>query len=595
MNSLSNLEIRLYPENPSCLICGGKTNLLKTDSKTCYSFDLGKFKLISGSNYCVEHKYFYAKPGNVIRYESDLVAMIVDKKYRVAFDLVVKVGRLRYDDHRQLREIQSYLKCSPAKIDLPLSTVGLISKRYLEFCQKLHLNHEDLLQKDITINGGYVLHFDGSTEQQCGQCSLVLIDSRSGHILLSSMVDSESSDTIKKALKIILAKFGQPLAIVSDLKPGFVKVCIDVFGKKVSHILCHYHFLRTFRDKFNDDHQFLKTSMTKKWQLQARLSKQCKALQDLDMEGIKAKELNTIEKIEKYWAKTEDTLGAYRATMRWILNYRQDSSGKGLPFDLPFLDLFHRLLAGKDLIDKVFSNASSEMRLKFYLHGFCRVLEKTNHLGAKEKGFRKAVRNLGYARKWFYKLRAVLFLESQLEADRPLAPLSKQYHLTADEAKIIPLRLSEFLASVKRELKRCKHLDRKAFLENLRKQIEKYRENLHVPLLSVTVNGKEIFFVPPRTNNCLEAIFRFVKTLLRRCTGRGKLPREFGSVGALLPYYLLMRDHPSFKKFFDDDRRLAEEFAKLFVNRWHPPENLAVLPEKSTKKAESENLIIQQA
>ena len=105
---LSNLKIRLYPELASCLICGKKTNLLKTDAKTCYSFELGKFTLISGSSFCADHKYFSDKPNQVIRYESDLAAMIVDKGYRVAFDLVVKIGRLRYDDHRQLREIKGF-------------------------------------------------------------------------------------------------------------------------------------------------------------------------------------------------------------------------------------------------------------------------------------------------------------------------------------------------------------------------------------------------------------------------------------------------------------------------------------------------------
>ena len=91
--------------------------------------------------------------------------------------------------------------------------------------------------------------------------------------------------------------------------------------------------------------------------------------------------------------------------------------------------------------------------------------------------------------------------------------------------------------------------------------------------------------MPPRTNNCLETIFRFTKALLRRCTGRSKLPKEFGSVGALLPYYLLMREHKLFKEIFSNDQRLAEEFAKLFVRLWQPPENLTVLRKKSEKSA----------
>jgi len=152
---MADMKIRLDPEQPSCLICDRSLNLLKTDHKTCYSFSLGKFKLISACSYCPDHKHFDGKGGRVIRYESNLAAMIVNKKHRVTFDLVVKIGRLRYDDHRQLGEIQSYLKCSSAKLDLPLSTVGMVAKRFLEFCQLLHRHYETKILEMIKDNGGY--------------------------------------------------------------------------------------------------------------------------------------------------------------------------------------------------------------------------------------------------------------------------------------------------------------------------------------------------------------------------------------------------------------------------------------------------------
>ena len=582
MNLLSDLKIRLYPENCSCLICNGKINLLKTDSKTCYSFNLGKFTLISGCSFCTAHKYFSAKPSQIIRYESNLAAMIVEKGYRVTFDLVVKVGRLRYNDHRQLCEIQAYLKCSSARMDLPLSTIGLIAKRFLDFSRLLHQSREPEIREDIRANGGYFLHFDGSTEQKCGRCSLVLMDSRSGHILESSMVESENYDTIREALEKVRVKYGSPLTVISDLRSGFVRACVTVFGKDVKHILCHYHFLRTFKDEFNQNHQFTKRCMTQKWQLQAGLAKQLKGLRELKTKAGYPKELNTLGKIEQYWDKTADTLGAYRYALRWILNYQQDSSGKGVPFDLPFLDLYNRLIAGKKFIDTIFAESSAEMRLNYYRHGFCLVVEKTKKLGHNEAGFRKAIRQLEYARTWFNKLRAVLFLQSQIEQDRPLAPLSRQYRLTSEEAKSLPQRLNGFLRSLKREQQQhCKNPDRMTFLNNLSDQVEKYQNNLHVPILSVTINGKEVLLVPPRTNNDLERLFRFVKSLLRRCSGRNKLPKEFGSVGALLPYYITMRGHPIFRDIFNDDCRLAGEFAKLFTKPWQPPKNLVALPQKS--------------
>jgi hypothetical protein len=582
---LSDLQVRLDPEQTLCLICKNTLNLLKTDHKTCYSFDLGRFKIISASSYCVDHKHFNGKGGQVIRYESNLAAMIVDKRHRVAFDLVVKIGRLRYEDHRQLREIQSYLKCSPARLDLPLSTISLVAKRFLEFCRLLHESKTAEIQEFLVASGGYFLHFDGSTEQQSGRCSLTLVDSRSGLILVSQMVESEKSETIVEVLNIAKDKFGAPLAVISDLRAGFVDACTTVFGDQVTHILCHYHFLRTFGDAFKPHHKLIGNCMTKKWQLQARIKKQLNKLKDIKNEPGHPKELIDIDKIEAYWIDTGDTLGAYRYVLRWILSYKQNSSGKSLPFDLPYLDLYDRFVSGKDLIDRIFKDAAADKRQKYYYHGFCRIVERTKNLGHQESGFRGSRHLLEYQRGWFNKLRAVLFMEAQIIEDRSLAPLSKTYRLTRDEARKLPVRIRSFLTSLKRELAKVKHPARREFIARLIKQVEKYKDHLSIPILAVTVDDEEHLIMPPRVNNFLESLFRSVKSLLRRCTGRSKLPREFAHVGAELPYYQTMKNHPIFKDIFADDCRLAEEFAKLFVNQWHPSENLASLPKTAPARA----------
>lgn len=592
---LSNLKIRLYPEKDTCLICGKKTSLLKTDHKTCYSFDFGKFTLISGRGFCTNHKYFSSKPGQIIRYEPELAALIVDKNYQVTFDLVVKIGRLRYDDHRQLNEIQAYLKCSPARLDLPISTISVIAKRFLEFCRLLHQSLEDKIQGDIHENGGYFLHFDGSTEQKCGLSSLVLMDSRSGHVLESEMVESEKYETIKDALVRIQKKYGNPLAVISDLRGGFVNACKEVFGEDVVHILCHYHFLRTFKDEFNEDHLFIKTCMTNTWQLQAGLKKQLKALKETTPESGHPKELKILSEIEEYFKKTANVLGTYRYVLIWILNFKQASSGKGVPFDLPYLDLFHRFLDGKAVIDKIFVKATPYTRQKYYRHGFCPIVEKTKKLGVDEPGFRKATNQLEFAQKWFNKLRATLFLGANADNyEKTFAPLSKNYQLTEEEAKKIPVRLKDFIKALKKELLKYKNPNRISFLESLKGQIEKYQDNLRIPAIMTVIDGKETFLIPPRTNNILESLFRGVKSLLRRCSGRSKLPKEFGSVGALLPYYLTMREHKTFQEVFTNDQKLAEEFAKLFVTKLELPENIVSLRPKSKNQFKKPLLCVAQ-
>lgn len=164
--NLSNLTIRLDPESHKCVICGQKTNLLKTSGKTCYSFYFGKFVLIEGFLFCKDHKYAAINSNKVLKYHSHLATEIVDKGYKVTFDLLVKIGTLRYSDHRQLEEIQVFLKCSSSRIDLPISTIGMISKRFLEFCKLFHKKYEYKIKEDIKCNGGFILNFDGTTEKQ---------------------------------------------------------------------------------------------------------------------------------------------------------------------------------------------------------------------------------------------------------------------------------------------------------------------------------------------------------------------------------------------------------------------------------------------
>jgi hypothetical protein len=130
------------------------------------------------------------------------------------------------------------------------------------------------------------------------------------------------------------------------------------------------------------------------------------------------------------------------------------------------------------------------------------------------------------------------------------------------------------LEELKKELALCKNIKKKELLIKFQKQTKKYQKNLAVPILTVMIDGKAEMFIPYRTNNFLETSFRSDKTIIRRQTGRSKLPREFGSVGALLPYYKSMKNHRTFQHFFDDAKKLAKEFANLIENDFSIPENI---------------------
>ena len=67
--------------------------------------------------------------------------------------------------------------------------------------------------------------------------------------------------------------------------------------------------------------------------------------------------------------------------------------------------------------------------------------------------FRSSIRHLEYIKKWFSKLRSVLYMEGQSQdLDSLLAPLSKRYHLSKDEALSIPQKLADYTEELENEL-----------------------------------------------------------------------------------------------------------------------------------------------
>ncbi len=221
--------------------------------------------------------------------------------------------------------------------------------------------------------------------------------------------------------------------------------------------------------------------------------------------------------------------------------------------------------------------------MKYYKLGFCNVVQKLT----KEKNyvteFKKSINHLEYLKKWFQKLRGTLFLEASADKkDMQLAPLSKRYHLTTEEAKAIPEKLRTYIQILNDDISKCTNNEKKYVMLKFKKQVEKYEENLAVPIITTYNNdGYKIKAIPPRTNNCMESFFRSVKTLMRRCTGRNRLSKEFASIGALLPWYVAMKNNQMFSSIFNNERKLCEEFSKLFIHKHETKINLLEFPVKS--------------
>ena len=126
---------------------------------------------------------------------------------------------------------------------------------------------------------------------------------------------------------------------------------------------------------------------------------------------------------------------------------------------MPYLDLYDRVIQGKKLIDVIFTKADISIERQYC--NFNTLIEKMDNTRYWSPKFRKSIKMLKFSRKWFNKLRGVLMLGALQDDQDPLAPLSKRYQLTEEEAKAIPKNIKSFLEEIEIKISSCKNPEKK--------------------------------------------------------------------------------------------------------------------------------------
>jgi hypothetical protein len=65
------------------------------------------------------------------------------------------------------------------------------------------------------------------------------------------------------------------------------------------------------------------------------------------------------------------------------------------------------------------------------------------------------------------------------------------------------------------------------------------------------------------------------------------LTKEFASIGALLPFFVYMKDHKTFKSLFENEEKLIEEFAAITRDKWDVPANVIHFDKKLSRDTEA--------
>jgi len=482
--------------------------------------------------------------------------MIVPANSNFAYNVLVEVGKLRFNETRQVAEIQLILLEKHA-IKISDSEVEVLINNFLFYLTAVHQQSSDLIKQYIEKQGGYILHLDATCEGDSPKL-VSSIDPVSGFVLYSAKIKSENKEDLKGFLEEIKKRIGVPLAVVSDMAEAITSAVKAVFGD-IAHYICHFHFLQAIGlTLFDSECSALRKALSK-----AGISGNLKTMR-LKM-GNKFADI-TISEIETFLEKPEQfgkTLIASQLSVYylivWILDYGSNADGYRFPFDHRHLNFYNRLKTAYSLIKKVIPFYSIKNKNRNILWKLYHEIKEIVENSALEKKIQQ------------YEIKLSVF--SQLRDALGTVPRNVNNGLnqmketgTHTELKAIKTAVANFKTDLREKIKTT---DDKSLCKSFKKIIDKLKENekrLFSDPMTVYVNGEKRIIFILRTNNILEQHFRRFHYWCRRVHGNHSVRRNLENIPEQFPMVENLKNPNYVQLIFGDENKIAEKFAKVDKN-----------------------------
>ena len=182
------------------------------------------------------------------------------KHYQFSLDVIAKVGHLRFNEHKTIRQIRCILK-QRFKLQISRSEVNLLCQVYLALIKANRQQDTAFLEK--LRSSGVVLSIDGVQPEKGNETLWILRDVQSGEVLLAKNLSCADTDNIASLLRETKALNVPVKGIVSDGQRS-IRLAVKQEFPGVPHQLCHFHFLRNIAKPIIDLDRALKVDLKKK-------------------------------------------------------------------------------------------------------------------------------------------------------------------------------------------------------------------------------------------------------------------------------------------------------------------------------------------
>jgi len=523
------IEVSLTPEE---LAQCASTRVLK---RTVRSTRAGELKLSYESGKTTDNK-------RIIPSE---ISSLVPEGKTFGFDTIWDVTRMRFAEFKQRETIQKELP-----FHISTGSVSNLSREGLCYLACCHVNAAANLGNYFRAQA-FILNIDGTNEG--GQYTHYrCIDNATGIVVFARKIRSENREDIVAILKEIIRLFGRPHAVVSDMSAAVRKAVVEVFGEHFPHIICQFHFLRDVgKDLLLEKHEKLRSYIASA-AMTVKLNRYKPVLASLI-------ENNNGELREDY-IKIEQLLN-------WILDYKNDLSGKGMPFDLSWMRYYERVREAVKTISKIEAgykpyrgrsrskakNArpqkpESLTKLKAVKKSLNSLLKNTNAL--------TVYKQLCTDNALFTELRNVFWLSDENnQRNTACPPLSRNSTGHENDTQVEQIRndLNTIINRIEGKPDEDQTQGEKIVLTHLKK---------YLPFLAVEliVDGEKIPL--PRTNNMCELYFRETKRGIRMITGQKNLSKAMDQLPAEMAYMRNLENEQYIKIVFGDGE-ICDSFSRV--------------------------------
>ena len=239
-------------EATRCPSCGATTmGIRKTRSRVVATWAAGVFRAREHLRGCdPDH------PCTLVG--SDELARLVPPGQKYGYDVIVRVGLLRYLGGKQRREIVAVL-WEHKGIKLSEATVTRLCDRFLLRLEMLHLLRIPYLR--AALDGMWSLHVDATCERGYGGL-LIVMDGFRGWVLGATRIATERGESIRPLVDEVVERFGDPLATVRDLGEAMAHGVRSTRERGIPDLVCHQHFLSAVGKKLLESaHSRLRTML----------------------------------------------------------------------------------------------------------------------------------------------------------------------------------------------------------------------------------------------------------------------------------------------------------------------------------------------